>query len=233
MTSSSEPSTVAARGRAQAPWWAQRVHAVSDYLTIDFLGGPRPLKFAWVIDFQKVGTFVLYGFLLWYYHQRSIAAWIYAAMHGSYGLIWLMAPHIRSVTAALSVARPYLVLSLHQHLYGGVCHHDCCGRAKILHSLAATWTYYRWDVPVHSPSELSRRNVDLWELCDDGLALAAGSGAYLGVERSFRGQHDHEKGEHVALPRMASLPGTHRLAPAQVRFDEADERITPHGTVLI
>jgi protein-S-isoprenylcysteine O-methyltransferase Ste14 len=61
MTSSSEPSTVAARGRAQAPWWAQRVHAVSDYLTIDFLGGPRPLKFAWVIDFQKVGTFVLYG----------------------------------------------------------------------------------------------------------------------------------------------------------------------------
>src|ERR1700731_792342 len=41
MTSSSEPSTVAARGRAQAPWWAQRVHAVSDYLTIDFLGGPR------------------------------------------------------------------------------------------------------------------------------------------------------------------------------------------------
>jgi hypothetical protein len=25
---------------------------------------------------------------------------------------------------------------------------------------------------------------------------------------------------------MASLPGTHRLAPAQVRFDEADERIT-------
>jgi hypothetical protein len=78
MTSSSEPSTVAARGRAQAPWWAQRVHAVSDYLTIDFLGGPRPLKFAWVIDFQKVGTFVLYGFLLWYYHQRSIAAWIIA-----------------------------------------------------------------------------------------------------------------------------------------------------------
>ena len=89
------------------------------------------------------------------------------------------------------------------------------------------------DVPVHSPSELSRRNVDLWELCDDGLALAAGSGAYLGVERSFRGQHDHEGGEHVALPRMASLPGTHRLAPAQVRFDEADERITPHGTVLM
>jgi len=90
MTSSSEPSTVAARGRAQAPWWAQRVHAVSDYLTIDFLGGPRPLKFAWVIDFQKVGTFVLYGFLLWYYHQRSIAAWIYVAMQGSYRLIWLI-----------------------------------------------------------------------------------------------------------------------------------------------
>jgi protein-S-isoprenylcysteine O-methyltransferase Ste14 len=90
MPSNSEPSIVAAQVRAPAPHWAQRLRTITDYLAIDFLGGPRPLKFAWVINFQKAGTFALYGFLLWKYDQRSIAAWIYVAMQGSYGLIWLV-----------------------------------------------------------------------------------------------------------------------------------------------
>ena len=30
----------------------------TDYLVCDFMGGPRPWKFAWVINFQKAGTFV-------------------------------------------------------------------------------------------------------------------------------------------------------------------------------
>ncbi len=90
MSSSIRPSTTVTSAKAEAPRWAQRVRAATDHLTNDFLGGPRLLKFAWVIDFQKAGAFVLYGFLLWYYHQQSTAAWVYVAMHGSYGLIWII-----------------------------------------------------------------------------------------------------------------------------------------------
>jgi len=69
---------------------ARRLRALADYLTMDFPGGPRLFKFAWVINFQKAGTFVLYAFLLWIYRQHSTAAWIYVAMQGSYGLVWIM-----------------------------------------------------------------------------------------------------------------------------------------------
>ena len=67
-----------------------RMHALITYLTHDFLGGPRPLKFVWVINFQKGGTFVFYALLLAIYHNAVPAAWIYVAMQGTYGLVWLL-----------------------------------------------------------------------------------------------------------------------------------------------
>ena len=62
----------------------------TDYLSQDFLGGPRPWKFAWVINFQKTGTFFFLGALMWWYGQSSAAAWVYLALHGTYGLVWLV-----------------------------------------------------------------------------------------------------------------------------------------------
>lgn len=61
-----------------------------DFLTDDFLGGPKALKFAWVINLQKGGTlpFVL-GLMAWY-DVWTTTAWVYLALHGSYGLIWLL-----------------------------------------------------------------------------------------------------------------------------------------------
>ena len=73
-----------------APRWAAALRHSTTYLSRDFLGGPRPWRLAWVINFQKAGTFPLLGFLAWYYHNTSLAAWIYIAMHGSYGLVWLL-----------------------------------------------------------------------------------------------------------------------------------------------
>jgi hypothetical protein len=35
------------------------MHRWTDYFVKDFGGGPRPWKFAWVINFQKTGTFPL------------------------------------------------------------------------------------------------------------------------------------------------------------------------------
>lgn len=73
-----------------APAWAANMRRLTDYLVHDFLGGPRPWKLAWVVNFQKAGTFVFLGLLIWYYHNTSAVAWIYLAMHGSYGLVWIL-----------------------------------------------------------------------------------------------------------------------------------------------
>jgi len=76
--------------RPGAPAWAQAMRRCNDHLSQDFLGGPRPWKLAWVVNFQKAGTFFLLGFLIWHYQNTSTAAWIYLAMHGSYGLVWIL-----------------------------------------------------------------------------------------------------------------------------------------------
>jgi protein-S-isoprenylcysteine O-methyltransferase Ste14 len=68
----------------------QRDDAPGAVLVNDFGGGPRPWKLAWVINFQKVGTFPFLGFLIAWYHNTSTSAWIYLAMHGSYGLVWII-----------------------------------------------------------------------------------------------------------------------------------------------
>ena len=74
----------------EAPRWAQSMRRLTDYLVNDFLGGPRPWKFSWVINFQKAGTFVfLLGLLAWY-GNATTAIWIYIAMQGSYGLVWIL-----------------------------------------------------------------------------------------------------------------------------------------------
>ncbi len=48
-----------------------------------------------MINTQKSGTFFVLGALMWWYADRtpaatSTAAWIYLAMHGTYGLIWFL-----------------------------------------------------------------------------------------------------------------------------------------------
>ena len=42
------------------------------------------------VNFQKVGTFLFLGFLMWQYGNDSLDAWVYLAMQGSYGLAWFI-----------------------------------------------------------------------------------------------------------------------------------------------
>ena len=72
------------------PQWALRVRKITDHLSRDFLGGPRICKFAWVINFQKTGTFFFLGLLMILYGQTATATWIYLALHGTYGLVWFL-----------------------------------------------------------------------------------------------------------------------------------------------
>jgi hypothetical protein len=68
-----------------AGWLRVRTH-----LSEDLLGGPRLLKFAWVINAQKGGTLLYVLALMAFFDVWSTTAWTYAALHGSYGLVWLL-----------------------------------------------------------------------------------------------------------------------------------------------
>ena len=72
-----------------APMWIHWARFTS-YITERFLGGPKILKLAWVINFQKTGTFFYVLFLMNYYENFSISANVYLALHGMYGFCWIL-----------------------------------------------------------------------------------------------------------------------------------------------
>ncbi len=86
----STSATVTLPSAAPPPAWARVMRMFSNFVSQDFLGGPRPWKFSWVINFQKTGTFFFLGWLMWVYQNTTPAAWIYLAMHGTYGLVWFL-----------------------------------------------------------------------------------------------------------------------------------------------
>jgi len=73
-----------------APAWATALRRFTTWAGMTCGGGPRPWKLAWVINFQKGGTFAFLGLLLWHYRCTTPAAWIYLGLHGAYGLVWLL-----------------------------------------------------------------------------------------------------------------------------------------------
>ncbi len=75
---------------APPPALAARLRAFNDWMSRDLGGGPRPWKLAWIINFQKGGTVVFLGALMLLYGNTTTAAWIYLALHGSYGIVWLI-----------------------------------------------------------------------------------------------------------------------------------------------
>ena len=68
----------------------QRWIALRTYLSEDFLGGPKALKMSWVINAQKGGTLPFVLGLMILTDTWTATAWTYLALHGSYGLIWLL-----------------------------------------------------------------------------------------------------------------------------------------------
>ena len=72
------------------PFWARNLRAVTDFCSFKFPLGAKAFKAAWVIDLQKAGAFPFYLCLLFHYHNSTSAAWIYVAMQGGYGIVWLI-----------------------------------------------------------------------------------------------------------------------------------------------
>ena len=76
--------------REGAPGWVVTMGRLSRSIMTDYGGGPRVLKVAWVINFQKLTTIPMLTVLMVAYGNDSVAAWIYLALQGSYALVWLV-----------------------------------------------------------------------------------------------------------------------------------------------
>lgn len=63
--------------------------AFRDHLSENLFGGPR-LKMAHAINLQKGGTLLFVLTLMAIFDNWTTTAWVYAGLHGSYGLIWLL-----------------------------------------------------------------------------------------------------------------------------------------------
>ena len=75
--------------QANVPLWTHWARFTA-FMTERFLGGPQVLKLAWVINFQKTGTFFYILLLMNYYQNFSLAAYVYLALHGMYGFCWML-----------------------------------------------------------------------------------------------------------------------------------------------
>jgi protein-S-isoprenylcysteine O-methyltransferase Ste14 len=76
--------------RQQPPAWARSLQRLTHWLILENEVGGRPWKLAWVINVQKGGTLPFLLLLMWFYGNTSPAVWVYVALHGSYGLAWLI-----------------------------------------------------------------------------------------------------------------------------------------------
>ena len=75
--------------QAYVPLWSHWA-SFTAFMIERFLGGPQVLKLAWVINFQKTGTFFYILLLMNYYQNFSVAACVYLALHGMYGFCWML-----------------------------------------------------------------------------------------------------------------------------------------------
>ena len=75
--------------QTNVPLWTHWARFTA-FMTERFLGGPQVLKFSWVINFQKTGTFFYILLLMNYYQNFSVAACVYLALHGMYGFCWML-----------------------------------------------------------------------------------------------------------------------------------------------
>lgn len=63
---------------------------INEFLGHSIPPGPQFIPMYVVINLQKVGTLPLCLFLMYVYQNYSLAALMYTAAHGSYGIVWLL-----------------------------------------------------------------------------------------------------------------------------------------------
>ena len=76
--------------RVQPPGWVRVIDNLNTYLTQELFGGLKSIKMAWVINLHKFLTLFIVASLMVLFNNYSLAAWVYLALHGTYGFCWLL-----------------------------------------------------------------------------------------------------------------------------------------------
>ena len=76
--------------RQAVPKWVSVIHSYNTYLSEDLFGGPKLVKMAWVINLHKFMSVFVVALLMVLFKSYSLAAWVYLALHGTYGFCWLL-----------------------------------------------------------------------------------------------------------------------------------------------
>jgi protein-S-isoprenylcysteine O-methyltransferase Ste14 len=76
--------------KQDAPHWVRTINAFNTYITQDLFGGPKLVKMAWVINLHKFLIVFVVALLMIRFNNNSTAAWVYMALHGIYGICWLL-----------------------------------------------------------------------------------------------------------------------------------------------
>ena len=69
---------------------SETVNRINVYMTEDLFGGPKLLKMAWVINLHKFFNALVIFLMMNNYNNFSKEAYIYLALHGSYGIAWVL-----------------------------------------------------------------------------------------------------------------------------------------------
>lgn len=71
----------------------ERIYSPLIFLQAYFLSIPQHvpyIKLRHVINTQKAGTGLFTVFMMYYFHNYSLGCWIYLALHGTYGVLWIL-----------------------------------------------------------------------------------------------------------------------------------------------
>ncbi len=71
------------------PEWVLFVNKFNVFFSQNLLGGKKFIKLAWSINTHKALTLLAVIALMLFYKNFSTAAFVYLALHGSYGLCWV------------------------------------------------------------------------------------------------------------------------------------------------
>lgn len=98
------------------------IKQLTNFISTDIPPGKKYLKLKHIINFQKGGTLFYVASLMLYYKNFNKTAFTYLALHGTYGLIWLLKDKIfpdagwerrstvlSSIASFLTVLGPYWI----------------------------------------------------------------------------------------------------------------------------
>ena len=70
--------------------WLKNLSDFNDFAMYSIPPGPQFIPLNYLINIQKGGTWLLVLSMMVYFDNFSLGAWVYLALHGSYGLCWIL-----------------------------------------------------------------------------------------------------------------------------------------------